>query len=102
MLVQIMSSQTGFGEYRVHMFTVDTAAIPVSTLILPGCQEIHIHTQKECVADVLSDGNNKSITVAADAKYAAGNADIADSNARALAFVYQLEGENTAHCEDNV
>ena len=93
--------QTGIGEYRVHMFTDNAAAIPATTLVLPGRQEIHIHTQKQCAVGILALGNDIDITAATNSQYAAANADIADSNARAIAFVYQVEGEDNARCEDN-
>ena len=93
------------GEYRIHMTTdtnkatqaaLDTAA---ANLIAPGRQELHIWLQKACGRNILTNGNDKDITATADDKYAAG--DIVLSNARAVAFVYQIEGEDNARCEDN-
>ena len=70
----------------------------VSTLELPNRNEIHIFGEMACGAEILSDGNDDDGT--GTSPYDAN--DVQASNARAIAYVYQIEGEDNARCEDNV
>ena len=88
---------TAAGEYVI---TYADDKDPTTAVVLPNRQEIHIWGQMACDTDgILAAGNDADNAVTAG-KYAAG--DILPSNARAVAFVYQIEGEDNARCEDNV
>ena len=75
---------------------------PAANIALPGRQEIHIWGEMACGADILHDGNDKDVEGDNPGTEDYDAADIVASNARALAYVYQIEGEDNARCEDNV
>ncbi len=52
----------------------------------------------QCSSEILVGSNN----IDDNGGVTYGGADVVASNARALAFVYQIEGEDNARCEDNV
>ena len=84
------------GEYVIYYAkNIDPA---ITTVAFPSRQEIHIWGEVACGAEVLSSGNDEDSAGAN--QYAV--ADLVESNARALAYVYQIEGEDNARCEDNV
>ncbi len=70
---------------------------PIATMSLPSRQEIHIWGEMECGTTVLVGGNDSD----KDGIVKYDPLDIVPSNARAIAFVYQIEGEDNARCEDN-
>ena len=88
------------GNVAEYMIVYSKNIDPDATIALPGRQEIHIWGEMACGAEVLADGNDKDTTGTTDSKYAV--ADIVESNARAIAYVYQIEGEDNARCEHNV
>ena len=51
---------------------------------------------------ILAAGNDDDGTGTATYTASATAGDIVQSNARAIAYVYQIEGEDNARCEDNV
>ena len=96
----IWNAQTTSGdteEYQVGYIQDDDPA--AFGLEYPDRQEIHIFGEAECgTADgVLAGGNDTD--GGGGASYASG--DVVLSNARAIAYVYQIEGEDNARCEDN-
>ena len=83
-------------EYTVgYAFELDPGAAP--EFLYPDRQEIHVFGGYACNKDILNSGNDTDDS--GSNKYDAN--DLVDSNARALAFVYQIEGEDNARCEDN-
>ena len=64
----------------------------------PDREEIHIFAEMKCSKTILTSGNDEddSGTNTYDAS------DLETSTSRALAFVYQVEGEDSARCEDNI
>ena len=89
------------GEYRVG-YASNVSNTDLATMEYPGRQEIHIFGEMECVVDILAGGNDIDTRTGTPATYAASYADVKDSHARAVAYVYQMEGEDNARCEDNV
>ena len=94
------------GQFEIHVVTdtdqetqADLNAV-ITDFYLPGRQEVHIWLRAQCQGDVLAGGNDKDVTTAADSRYAEDDMLLAPR--RAIAFVYQLEGEDSARCEDNV
>ena len=84
-------------EYTVgYARNLDPGAAPA--LLYPDRQEIHVFGEYACAGEILADGNDEDD--GGVQTYAVG--DLVESNARALAFVYQIEGEDNARCEDNV
>ena len=84
-------------EYTIgYARDLDPGASPA--FLYPDRQEIHIFGEYACGGDILADGNNEDDN--GTATYTTG--DLVESNARALAYVYQIEGEDKARCEDNV
>ena len=90
------ASGTVAGEYVI---TYADDKDPTTAVVLPNRQEIHIWGQMACDADGILAAGNDADNGTTTGKYAAG--DILASNARAVAFVYQIEGEDNARCEDN-
>ena len=75
----------------------DNIDAEIVKVVVPAPDELHILIGFRCGRDSLTNGNQQ----AGDANpYATGDLEIA--NLRAIAFVYQLEGEATARCDDNV
>lgn len=90
--------ETAVGKNRI-IYTKNTGPMIGATLY-PGVDEIHVWGGRGCGENtdgVLSGGNPSS---GETNKYAA--ADIVPASPRAVAFVYQLEGEPTARCEDDL
>lgn len=91
---------TTSGEYTI-IYGRDRTDATLVTLKLPNRQEIHVWGEMECSLAILTNGNDTDTgRLTATSIYNA--ADLDPSNARALAFVYQIEGEDNARCEDNV
>ena len=93
------------GQFKVHVITdadqvtqADLNAI-ITDFYLPGHQEVHIWLGAQCQDEVLASGNDKDVTTSADNRYT--NDDMLLASQRVTAFVYQLEGEEGARCEDN-
>ncbi|MYB77287.1 MAG: type II secretion system protein [Chloroflexi bacterium] len=87
-------------EHRIG-YATDLSAADLANLEYPGRQEIHVFGEMECVLSVLTGGNDIDARTGTPAKYAAAYADLKNSHAKALAYVYQIEGEDNARCEDN-
>ena len=87
------------GEYAI-IYGRDSTDAKLETFTLPNRQEIHVWGEMECAVTILAGGND--VDKGGAAKYAASHGDVKESNARALAFVYQIEGEDKARCEDNI
>ena len=85
------------GEYTI-IYGRDATDTNLATFTLPNRQEIHVWGEVACSLDILTNGND--VDDGGTALYVA--ADLEQSNARALAYVYQVEGEDRARCEDNV
>ncbi|MYB77290.1 MAG: type II secretion system protein [Chloroflexi bacterium] len=84
-------------EYTIgYAFELDPGAAP--EFLYPDRQEIHVFGGYACNKDILNGGNDTDDS--GPSKYDIN--DLVDSNARAVAFVYQIEGEDNARCEDNV
>ena len=84
-------------EYTIgYAFELDAGASP--EFLYPDRQELHVFGGYECAKEILTGGNDTDHS--GPNKY--DTSDLNDSNARALAFVYQIEGEDNARCEDNV
>ena len=88
------------GEYAIF-YSRDISATNLATIRLPNRQEIHIWGEMECTLEVLTNGNDKDTGIVAATGHLYTSADLEQSNARALAYVYQIEGEDNARCEDN-
>ena len=84
-------------ERKIFYLTERPDDANLELAILPDPDTLHIIMGAECGGNELS-GGNPTVGSAA-AKYMA--ADIAPANSRAIAFIYQLEGEDNARCEDN-
>ena len=75
----------------------DNIAAEIVKVALPAPAELHILVGFGCGRHALVNGNQK----AGDAQpYAPGDLEVA--NSRTVAFVYQLEGETQARCDDNL
>ena len=84
-------------EYIVgYVRNRDPSATPA--VQYPDRNEIHIWGEMQCASGILVGGNDTDDN--GGVLYA--GTDVVASNARALAFVYQVEGEDNARCEDNV
>ena len=83
-------------EYTVgYVRNLDPGFAPA--FLYPNRQEIHIFGEYACSDDMLAGGND---TDNSGANTYAPN-DLVKANARALAFVYQIEGGGKASCKDN-
>ena len=92
------------GEYKIYYGRDPEASTAgLGSVALPGRQEIHVWGEMACGGEILTGGNDRDVT-GTDVKYVFGATDVAlvKSNARAIAYVYQIEGEDNARCEDNV
>ena len=90
-------------EYQIG-YARDVGSTNLNSVILPARNEIHIFGEMECgtVDGVLDMGNDDDGVGAATYDITSATVgDIIESNARALAYVYQVEGEDRARCEDN-
>ena len=85
-------------EIKIFYLTERSDDADLEAAVLPDPNTLHIIMGAECGGHELSGGN--PTVGSATAKYMA--ADIAPANRRAIAFIYQLEGEDNARCEDNV
>ena len=85
------------GEYTI-IYGRDATDVNLATFTLPNRQEIHVWGEVACTLEILTNGND--VDTGGAALYVA--ADLEQSNARALAYIYQVEGEDRARCEDNV
>ena len=96
----LVPATTATTEYQIG-FARDLTNAEMAATTLPARNEIHIFGEMECNTNdgVLSAGNDDDNGVATVVY--AGHADVTESNARALAYVYQIEGEDRARCEDN-
>lgn len=84
-------------EYTVgYAKDLDPSGSPA--FLYPDRQEIHIFGEYACGNGILASGNDEDD--GGTNTYASG--DLVASNARAIAYVYQIEGEDKARCEDNV
>ena len=89
--------------YEVVGFTKPTTARTLTGVGYPNREVIHIWFQYECGDTILAGGRDDDVaigTLTIATSYA--TPDLAVSNARAIAYVYQVEGEDNARCEDNV
>ena len=84
-------------EYTIG-YVKDVNPSAGTAFLYPDRQEIHIFGEYACGSEILADGNDEDDD--GTATYITG--DLVESNARAVAFVYQIEGEDNARCEDNV
>ena len=83
---------------ELYVFGKDVG--PVTGADLPNRNSIHVWLERSCIdGGILSAGNDEDTNSGTD-KYAA--ADLVDSTARTVSFVYQVEGEDNARCEDNI
>ena len=67
---------------------------------LPGPDELHVFVGVQC-GDAQLAGGNPTLPASATAATAYVAADLNIATLKTVAFVYQLEGETTARCEDN-
>lgn len=91
-------NETTVGRNRI--IYAETTGPTVGTTLYPSVDEIHVWGGYKCgekTYGMLSGGNQNG---GETNKYA--STDILSDNQRAVAFVYQLEGETTARCDDNV
>ena len=88
----------GASEIKIFYLTERPDDADLEAAVLPDPDTLHIIPGVQCGSHELS-GGNPTVGSAA-AKYTAG--DIAPANSRAIAFIYQLEGEATARCEDDL
>ena len=91
------ATTTNTSEYQVG-YVRDRDPSTGTVVEYPDRQEIHIFGEMACGQEILTGGNDTDDS--GGSQYASG--DIVASNARALTFVYQVEGEDRARCEDNV
>ena len=93
------------GQFKIYVITnldyadQDELDAALTDFYLPAWQEIHVWLGAECQSKELASGNDKDQTAAADNKYGSGYMLLAPR--RVTAYVYQLEGKETAHCEDH-
>ena len=98
------ASTENSAPYEVVAFEKTSTARTLTGVAYPNREVIHIWLEYECDADGIMAGGRDDDTAAGTPatgeKYATG--DVVLSNARAIAYVYQIEGEDNARCEDNV
>ncbi len=93
------------GQFKIYVITnldyadQDELDAALTDFYLPGWQEIHVWLGAECQSKKLAGGNDKDQTTAANNKYDSGYMLVAPR--RVTAYVYQLEGKESAHCEDH-
>ena len=75
----------------------------ISSRAYPGPDELHILSSVRCGSDVLAGGNPVPDEFIASILYnaTAGSEDLIYAGDKIIAFIYQLEGETKARCEDN-
>ena len=71
----------------------------IENYVLPGADELHIIVGVKCERSPFANGTSGIGQMGAMHQYTA--ADIETSTLKTVSFVYQLEGETKARCEDN-
>ena len=104
------SLPTTTGENQIYYIadrklngTSATASAAIDTdivsYVLPGPDELHIIVGVACEQNVLTNGTSNIDQSGSAYQYTAN--DLKPSTLKVAAFIYQLEGETAARCEDN-
>lgn len=83
----------------ITMFTDTVTNANMDASALPNRQAIHIWLERKCRDGIMGNGNDVDT---AGTNFYVNTTDLEASTSRAIAYVYQIEGEDNARCEDNI